>query len=184
MTDSEHADKLFETERLCVRRWRESDLPAIFAVYSDAEAMRWVGDGSPITEEGCRQWMQITQNNYVTRGYGMCTVELKGSREIIGFCGIVHPGGQPEAEIKYAFMRSVWGQGFATEAATALLEYAFASLGIHYVIATTAPENAASHRVLLKAGMQRGELQDNEDGTQTQVFFISRPSAPPPPASA
>jgi RimJ/RimL family protein N-acetyltransferase len=174
LTEDHRADTLFETDRLRVRRWRDTDLTAILAVYSDPETMRWVGDGTPITEAGCHKWMQVTQENYATRGYGMFAVELKATAEIIGFCGIVHPGGQNEAEIKYAFLRSAWGQGFATEAAKGLIEYGVAAHGINHLIATTAPDNVASHRVLLKAGMQRGELLDNDDGTQTQVFVFDR----------
>jgi hypothetical protein len=46
-------DLIFETERLQVRRWRASDLPDLWAVHGDADAMRWVGDGQPITEDAC-----------------------------------------------------------------------------------------------------------------------------------
>jgi [ribosomal protein S5]-alanine N-acetyltransferase len=92
------------------------------------------------------------------------------SGSIIGFCGLVHPGGQAEAEIKYALRRESWGQGLASEAAAAMLAAAHSRFGLNYVIATTAPQNIASHRVLLKAGMQRGALRRNEDGSDTQLF--------------
>jgi RimJ/RimL family protein N-acetyltransferase len=82
----------------------------------------------------------------------------------------VHPPGRVQPEIKYALRRDCWGRGLATEAAAGLLAYAHAAFGIERVIATTAPENEASHRVLLKAGMQRGELRRNEDGSFTQFF--------------
>jgi RimJ/RimL family protein N-acetyltransferase len=89
---------------------------------------------------------------------------------VIGFCGIVHPGNQPEAEIKYALLRSHWGQGLATEAVRGMLAYGLRELGLREVIATTSPENAASHRVLLKAGMQESWMRRNEDGSLTRVF--------------
>jgi RimJ/RimL family protein N-acetyltransferase len=145
-------------------------------VYGDAEAMRWVGDGEPLDRVGCEHWIEITHRNYATRGYGMSALIEKQSGEIVGFCGLVHPGGQPEAEIKYAFSGEYWGQGYATEAAIGLLDYGASTHGIDYVIATVAPDNAASQRVLLKSGMQLGELRDNEDGTFTQLFTW-RPSS-------
>ena len=89
---------------------------------------------------------------------------------MIGFIGIVHPGGQPEAEVKYAFAREHWGKGLATEALRGAVAYGAATHGLTHMIATTAPENLASHRVLLKSGFARGELRDNGDGTFTQVF--------------
>lgn len=160
----------FETKRLLVRRWRAGDLPALVAVYGDAEAMRWVGEGRAITPEECAQWLEITQANYGKRGYGMFAVEERTSPGVIGFCGIVHPGGQKEPEVKYAFLRSHWGRGFATEAVSGLIAYGACTHHLAFILATAAPANAASHRVLLKSGMLRAELRDNDDGTQTQLF--------------
>lgn len=139
-------------------------------VYGDADAMKWVGDGEPITEDECREWLVVTRRNYEKRGYGMFAVEQKSTLTVIGFCGIVHPGEQRQAEVKYAYLRRLWGQGIASEVLLGLMSYALNSLGIRYLIATTAPENLASQRVLAKAGMSRGELRHNEDGSCTQVF--------------
>jgi RimJ/RimL family protein N-acetyltransferase len=161
---------VFTTERLAVRRWRDSDLPVLQAVYGDADAMRWVGEGRAITDEECVQWLGVTRANYGKRGYGMFAVEEKTSACVVGFCGLVHPGGQLEPEVKYAYLRSHWGRGFATETVTGLLRYGAGVRGLHFVIATTAPAHIASQRVLLKAGMERGALRDNGDGSQTQLF--------------
>lgn len=89
---------------------------------------------------------------------------------LVGFIGIVHPGGQAEAEIKYALAHKYWGKGLATEAVKAITEYASVAHGLTYLIATTAPENEASHRVLLKSGFVRGRPRVNDDGRQTLVF--------------
>jgi RimJ/RimL family protein N-acetyltransferase len=86
----------------------------------------------------------------------------------------VHPDGQKDAEIKYAYRREFWGQGFATEAAIGLIEYGTAAHGINHFIATTAPENTASHHVLLKAGMKRGALGEDSDGFATQLFYLTK----------
>ncbi len=164
------SEPVFQTERLWVRRWCDADLPSLLAVYGDPEAMRWVGDGRAITLEECVRWLDVTRSNYATRGYGMFALEERASPGAIGFCGIVHPGGQPEPEVKYALARTHWGRGLATEAVSGLIGYGTGTHGMDFIIATTAPENVASHRVLLKAGMQRAALRVNDDGTQTQVF--------------
>lgn len=163
-------DQVFETQRLIVRRWRDTDIPALMSVYGDADAMIWVDDGQPISHAECVDWLQVTANNYQNRGYGMFAVALKDSAELIGFCGLIHPNGQKEAELKYAYSRSVWGKGYATEIAIAMIDYAAHVHGHTYLIATTAPQNTASHNVLLKAGMKKAELIQEEDGTSTQVF--------------
>lgn len=164
-------DLVFTTDRLAVRRWRDDDLAALMDVYGDAEAMRWVGDGQPLGREGCLQWLEVTRANYARRGYGMFAVELRAAPGgVVGFCGIVHPGGQPEAEVKYAYRRAHWGRGYATEALSCLIRHGAEAHGLQAMIATAAPDNTASHRVLLKAGMQLGPLRDNDDGSRTQLF--------------
>lgn len=168
---------IFVTERLLARRLGAEDVDALFAVYSDAEAMRWVGDGQPITRSECEQWVRVTLANYEKRGYGMFALEERASGNVIDFCGIVHPGGQTEPEIKYAFLRSFWGRGLATEAVIGLLRYGIEVQHLSYFIATVAPANGASQRVLLKAGMTRGELRTDEDGSQTQLFFWRKSAA-------
>jgi RimJ/RimL family protein N-acetyltransferase len=160
----------FNTERLVMRRWRDSDIPVLLAVYGDEDAMRWVGEGRAVTHEECVKWLEITRTNYEKRGYGMFAAEERTSARVLGFCGIVHPGGQPEPEVKYAFLRSQWGRGLATEALSGLIAYGASTHRLTSIIATTAPANVASHRVLLKAGMRRGALRDNDDGSQTQLF--------------
>lgn len=164
------AAPLFETARLVVRRIEPWDVDALFAVYGDADAMRWVGDGEPITRAACTQWVEVTHQNYARRGYGMFAATARTTPAVIGFGGLVHPGGQPEAELKYALLRSVWGMGYATELARGLLAYAGSMLHLPRVIATVAPANAASLRVLDKAGMRRTDLRRNDDGSFTQVL--------------
>ncbi len=160
----------FLTRRLLVRRWNDDDIDALHEVYGDEDAMRWVGDGHAISREDCIRWQAVTRNNYLTRGYGMFAIELRAQPGVIGFCGIVHPDAQVAPEVKYAFKRAEWGQGFATEAVRGLIDHASRILRIGFLIATVAPDNLASHRVLLKAGMRSGELMQNPDGTQTRIF--------------
>lgn len=165
-------EKIFNTKRLIVRKWRDSDIYMIQKVYGDKEAMRWVGDGKPISHEESQAWLKVTYKNYKIRGYGMYTVELQSTSEVVGFCGIVHPNQQVDAEIKYAFDRDYWGQGIATEAITGLIGYAVHTLGIKKLVSSIAPENYASERVLLKAGMQHGELSEDDEGLPTQYFYM------------
>jgi RimJ/RimL family protein N-acetyltransferase len=161
---------VFESARLRARHLEPGDVDALLDVYGDPEVVRWVADGKPLDRARCEDWLRITQRNYATRGYGMVALVERESEQVVGFCGLVHPAGQPQAEIKYALRRSHWGGGLATEAAIALLAYGRSRFGISKVVATTDPANVASHRVLLKAGLQRAELRRNEDGTFTQVF--------------
>lgn len=164
------SDIVFCTERLLVRRLRDSDLMALSAVYGDKEAMTWVGDGQPLDLEQCAHWLDITRRNYQVYGYGMFAVEQLATSVVIGFCGIVHPQEVAVPEIKYAYLRTFWGQGYATEAAIGLLRYGTAAHGLKHIVATVAPANTSSHQVLQKSGMRRGEPKIEKDGSETLVF--------------
>lgn len=160
---------VFRTPRLDARHITVSDVDAMLAVYGDPVVVRYVADGQPLGRARCEQWVEVTLRNYATRGYGMVALVEQATGAIVGFCGLVHPAGQVEPEIKYALRQDCWGRGFATEAAIGMLGYA-RQLGLPKVIATTDPENETSHKVLLKAGMRRAELRRNEDGSFTQLF--------------
>lgn len=162
---------LFETERLRARLLTPADADALHAVYGDADAMRWVGDGQPLDLATCQRWIGVSQRNYARRGYGMSALELRSTGAVVGFCGIVHPGDQPHAELKYAFVRAQWGQGLATEVAQAMLAYGARAHRLYEIIATAAPDNAASRRVLAKAGMQHVDSHRYDDGSSTELYL-------------
>jgi ribosomal-protein-alanine N-acetyltransferase len=172
MSDMGTSDRqlVLETARLRVRRIDIEDLEVMLGLYSDPEVVRWVGNGEPFDRSLCEKWIGITRADYAKLGYGMFALVERQSGDVIGFAGLVHLYSQADVELKYALRRDRWGQGFATEAASALLMYGANQFGLSYVIATTAPENEASHRVLLRAGMQRGDLLHEKDGTVTQLF--------------
>lgn len=158
-----------ETPRLLIRHVEPADVQAMFAVYGDAAAMQWVGDGRALTLEQCEEWVRVTRRHYEDRGYGMFAIDRRATGDTVGFIGLVHPQGHHTPELKYAIRRDAWKQGYATEAARAVLRYAV-TLGLKEIVATVARENAASMAVLLKAGMTTGGLRVDDDGEFTQVF--------------
>jgi RimJ/RimL family protein N-acetyltransferase len=171
------APTVFLSPRLRCRHWVAADRAAIVAIYGDAEAMRYVGDGTPMPEADADRWLDVTARNYARRGYGMFALEDRATGQVVGFAGLVHPGDQPEAEVKYAFARAWWGRGLATEAVRHLLEAAVARYGLTDVIATVAPAHVTSQRVLAKAGLTRRADRVEDDGTRTLVFGTALPPA-------
>ena len=162
---------LFTTERLKCRRWEPTDEAGLYEVYSDPETARYIGDGSPISHEECKHWLQVTATNYRNRGYGMfCLTQLDGS--LAGFCGLVHPSQQIATEVKYAFHKSLWGKGLATEMLMALVAHARSAYAISTLIATVAPENTPSQRVLRKAGFEFVEERLDADHQPERLFQI------------
>jgi RimJ/RimL family protein N-acetyltransferase len=172
------ASPIFRTQHLLGRRLEGYDVADMLEVYGDADAMRWVGDGEPLNEVQCIQWVDVTENNYRSRGYGMFTLVDAACDDVVGFCGLVQTGGRVDAEIKYALKRRNWGRGLATDGVRAMLDYGARVHGLRTVIATTAPGNLASQRVLQKAGMSRAQSRRNDDGSTTLVFSWTAPGSP------
>ncbi len=162
----------FQTPRLLVRDWHLADLPSILEIYGDREAMRFVDGGRPLDLAGVETWFEVTNRNYAERGYGMFAIVERSSGLLVGCGGLVHPGGQVDAEVKYAFLRSRWNLGMASEVVPAVLRHAWERHGIVRVIATSDGAHAASHRVLEKSGMVREGSKAEADGRTTITHAI------------
>ncbi len=146
---------IVETERLIVRLFRLSDAEAMNCIFGDAEVMRF-GEGIQ-TAEWVQDWLGWCLKNYRQKQeIGPWAVVEKSSKAVIGYCGLFYfPDvcGQPETEIGYRLARSSWGCGYATEAASAVLNYAFKTLHLSRLIAIIDPANIRSIRVAEKLGM-------------------------------
>jgi [ribosomal protein S5]-alanine N-acetyltransferase len=144
------------TARLLLRHFHILDSVPLYRVFGDAEVMRF-GNGVQ-TREWVLSWLQTCLEWYYRSwGFGPYAVVTKHNQEVIGYCGLFYfpdLDGQPEVEIGYRLARSAWGQGYATEAAIAVRDYAFKTLGIKRLIAMIDPSNIASVRVAKKIGMQ------------------------------
>lgn len=145
-----------QTPRLLLRQFEITDLDKIHQqVFSDSEVMHF-GDG-PQTREWVETWIETAIHNHNTRGFGPCAVIEKNTTNLIGYCGLfLFPDmdGQPEVEIGYRLGRSAWSQGYATEAALAVRDFALQDLNLKRLIALIDPGNFASIQVAKKLGMQ------------------------------
>lgn len=161
---------LFETPRLIVRQLQPDDVDAMFALYGDPTVVRWVDDGQPLSRELCAKWIEVSHNNYRTKGFGASAVIERATGAFIGCCGIVYAPGSSLPEIIYAFLPTHWGQGFASEVVPAMLTYGFNTGDLPEIYATLFPENLASVRVLRKAGMSWLRNEIEADGTVIAVY--------------
>ena len=144
---------ILETERLRLREFTLDDVTALHAVLGDPVAMQWYP--APYDLDGVKAWIERSLNRYRSDGHGLWAMVLKSSAELIGDCGCVlqEVEGKREMEIGNHVRRDLWGNGYATEAARACMEYAFNRLGAARVISMIRPENANSRRVAEKNGL-------------------------------
>ena len=145
----------FETPRLRLRQWRESDLAPFAALAADPEVMAFLlplptrADSDALAE---RLKARIDEN-----GWGFWAVEHKDSGEFAGFTGLNVPLAalpfSPCVEIGWRFGRKWWRQGFASEAARGALQIGFERLGFDEIVAFTAVGNLRSAAVMERIGM-------------------------------
>jgi ribosomal-protein-alanine N-acetyltransferase len=147
------ADEL-ETARLRLRPFTHEDLDALCRITADAEVMRFIGDGHPITREETEFNLRNIVETFRRRGFGRWALEEKAGGALLGYCGLARLAEAPGVELVYMLARRAWGRGLATEGAAAVLRYAFEELGLEHVYALTMPDNFRSRRVLERVGLE------------------------------
>ncbi|WP_017316301.1 GNAT family N-acetyltransferase [Mastigocladopsis repens] len=162
-----------ETQRLLLRGFREEDLGAYAEMCSNADVMRYIAAGKPLSREESWRNMAMIVGHWQLRGYGMWAVEERSSGEMIGRIGCWQPEGWPGFEIGWTLRRGYWGRGFATEAAKAAMDYAFGNLQQSHVISLIRPENAPSIRVAQKLG-EKPQGKTELFGSEAVIYGISR----------
>ena len=148
------------TPRLRLRAFALADVPHLVALAGNYEVARHtLNIPYPYGEEDARRWVQITQENFAQQtGYAFA-VALKATGDFSGGIGLTVDRRFDRAEAGYWLGQPYWGQGLASEALAALLQFGFAELALNKIYATHIASNPASGRVMLKNGMvKEGEL--------------------------
>jgi RimJ/RimL family protein N-acetyltransferase len=147
-----------ETERLVLRRFTEADVDDLVALDADPAVMRYITGGVPTPRDVVRDDLLPAYLRYYERfaGYGFWAAIEKASGEFLGWFHFRPEEGAPpdEVELGYRLRRPAWGKGYGTEGARALIRKGFTELGVQRVVASTMAVNAASRRVLEKAGLR------------------------------
>lgn len=160
-----------ETPRLVLRPMREDDLAGLLTVFGDPRVMAAFGV-APFEEPQMRAWIERNLAHQARHGYGLYTVILKRSGDVIGDCGLEHMGDDLRvAELGYDFRTDYWGQGLATEAAAAVRDHALSDLGLIRLFSLIRQGNHASRRVAEKIGMAL-ERRADRDGTPYWIYAL------------
>lgn len=145
---------VLETARLILRPWSLDDLDATVAMDSDPAVMRFI---HPVEDpEEHRAWARQRLTAGFGPGLGFWSVFAKDDpARFLGFMILKRLPGHELVEIGWRLVRDAWGKGFASEAALALRDHGFGSLGLPQIVAVAHPDNLASHRVMAKIGLVR-----------------------------
>ena len=144
------------TERLCLRRWIDTDIPPFIQMNKDADVMEYFP--KKLTDTETLDMLERINTCFEKNGFGLFAVENKATKTFIGFTGFSIPAFDsfftPCTEIGWRYKKEAWGQGFAAEAATACLKYGFDSLGLHKIVSFTASINTRSEKLMKRIGMK------------------------------
>jgi RimJ/RimL family protein N-acetyltransferase len=149
------------TERLVLRPWRPSDRGPFAQLNADADVVRFIGDGAPLTRAESDALLGAIEAHWDEHGFGLwCAAAREDPDACLGFVGLAVPSFLPAVlpavEVGWRLARPAWGRGLATEGARASLAYAFDDLELLSVLSIIDPMNERSIRVAQKLGMRRG----------------------------
>jgi RimJ/RimL family protein N-acetyltransferase len=151
-----------ETERLLLRDWQDADSEPFAAINADPRVMEFFP--APLDRTGSDALMTRIRVAIERDGYGLYAAEEKQTGAFIGLVGISKPTFEapfmPAIEISWRLARISWGQGYASEAAAAVVQHAFTTLGIDALVSFTAEWNRPSRRVMEKIGMTHDPRDD------------------------
>ncbi|MQY40927.1 hypothetical protein SRB17_89610 [Streptomyces sp. RB17] len=145
------------TPRLLLRRWHDDDLAPMADIHADLQVMRWIDDGAVRDLDRTAGDIERWEEEWDEEGFGLFAVELLASGELAGFTGLSVPEFLPEVlpavAISWRFGSQFWGQGYASEAAQATLEFALQDRGLDRVISINRVGDDASENIIRKLGM-------------------------------
>jgi RimJ/RimL family protein N-acetyltransferase len=166
--------KILETERLLLRQIDDEDAELLVELLNEPAFLRHIGDRGVRNTEDARKYIADGPvASYRKFGFGLYLVELKGSGESIGICGLLKRESLEDPDIGFAFLEKYWSRGYAHEAGGAVLEYGRKVLGLKRIVALTAPANDASIHVLEKLGLRYEKMVRLKGAKRDSKLFAS-----------
>ena len=167
---------VLETDRLVLRPWRVEEAPVHRELWAERDPRvpphrRIDADGNPTVAD----FEESIRTHRRSSSLGLLAVERKAAGDAVGYCGLIESdrGAAAEPELAFELLRRVWGQGYATEASWAVLDWA-RDAGFERVWATVWDWNTASRRVLAKLGFTETDRREFDPDRGTTLFTTRR----------
>ena len=165
---------ILQTARLRLRAAEASDAAFILELLNAPGFVQGIGDRGVRTLDEAQAYIETRIiSSYLNHGFGMWVVTPKDAPEPMGLAGLVKREVLPHVDVGYAFLERAWGQGYAQEAAAAVLTHAREVLGLETVAAIVNPDNLASRRVLEKIGMRFVDVRQLEGWDQPSAYYLA-----------
>jgi RimJ/RimL family protein N-acetyltransferase len=178
---------ILQTPRLSLRELASADLDVVAAMLAHPDVMRFWP--RCYTRAEAEDWIGRQRARYAQDGFGYWLAVERATGQPVGQAGLLAltVDGRADTALGYILHRPFWGQGFATEAGVACLDYAFTTLRLARVIAPIRPENTLSRAVAARLGLREGPATFYAGFThliyaitQAEYHPASKPSSPYP----
>ncbi len=171
--------KHLRTPNLVLKEKSSEDFKRFFAMSKDPEVMKYIGDGSIFhwTEDVALEKFTLSLSIKNTEPYFEVAAYRRDINLYIGWCKISYSKFMNQTGLEYRICSDSWGNGYATETVSAVLNEIFTNLDIDTIFACTHPDNKASIRVLQKIGFRFLNTKlSKASGKQIQIFRVHRKS--------
>ena len=148
------------TERLLLRRWRDSDRELFAAMNADPAVVEHLQ--GPMSRDRSDDFIDRIEAHWDEHGWSLWAVEVVDASPLVGYVGLwpadyVAPG---TVEVGWRLARGAWGRGYATEAAREALRFGFTEVGLDEIVSFTVPQNIRSRAVMERIGLVRDPTRD------------------------
>lgn len=144
-----------ETGRLLLRRFTLDDAAFILLQLNEPSWHRFIGDKGVRTLDDARKYLRDGPlAMYERTGAGLLLMTLKSSGAPMGMCGLIKRDALEDTDIGFALLPAFWGDGYAVEAATAVMRFGREVLGLRRIVAITSPDNVRSIALLERIGLR------------------------------
>ena len=167
--------QLFETKRLSVVEINQADAPFILELLNTPSWKKFIGDRNLQTIEETRNYInERLTPAYKEFGVGFYLTKLKENNIPIGICGLVKRPNLEHVDIGFAFLPNYEGAGYGFESASAMINYANATLGFKTICGITNSDNIRSIALLEKLGLHYQKMILMPDETEEIMLFITQ----------
>lgn len=167
---------MIETERLVLTQLADRDAEFIRGLLNEPSFLRYIGDRGVRTADDARRYINDGPvASYARYGFGLLRVELKDGGIPIGICGVLKRDTLPEPDLGISLLPAWWSNGYAHEAARAVMRQAREELGLRRILAITSIDNEPSIRLLGKLGFCFERLTRLGDDATELRLFVSEP---------
>ena len=166
--------QVLQTERLTLSYLDCDDSEFLVELISGETFIRYIGDKGVRTVEDAHEYLRAGPlSSYETYGYGLFRTALTQDDTPIGICGLLKRDYLKDPDIGFALLPAYWSEGYACEAASAVLDWGRETHGLRRIVAIVSPENASSIALLEKLGMRfEHRLRIGDDEKDSSLYAI------------